>query len=109
MHLALAKMRAVEHHRYVIRATNTGVSAIIDPLGRVTHHSGTFERASLRGEVHMMEGGTPYRTLGDWPGYLAVIAMVYLGFFRARGAPAPGPEAPPSAKDPARTREDEEE
>ena len=34
-HLALAKLRAVEHRRYLVRATNNGVSAVVDPTGRV--------------------------------------------------------------------------
>ncbi|MCB9595763.1 MAG: apolipoprotein N-acyltransferase [Sandaracinaceae bacterium] len=111
VHLALAEMRAVEHHRYLVRATNTGVSAIIDPLGRVSAHSETFERASLRGEVRMMEGSTPYRILGNWPGWLALIAMGYIGFLgrrpppRAPSTPEPAPPAP-ARKGP---RDDEEE
>ncbi len=106
VHLALAQMRAVEHHRYLVRATNTGVSAIIDPVGRVTAQSGLFERASLRGEVRMMQGSTPYRTLGDWPGWLALAAMIWLGFVGRRRAPTPPAAPPPSAASP---REDEEE
>ena len=91
VHLALAKMRAVEHHRYLVRATNTGVSAIIDPLGRVVTESPLFDRASLHGEVAMMTGWTPYQTLGDWPGWLslgAVIYMVFVGRRRRDGAAA---------------------
>lgn len=84
VHLALAKMRAVEHHRYLVRATNTGVSAIIDPLGRVVTESPLFERASLHGEVAMMTGWTPYRTLGDWPGWLSLGAVIYMAFVGRR-------------------------
>ena len=39
IHLALAEMRAVEHRRYLLRSTNSGVSAVIDPVGRVIAHS----------------------------------------------------------------------
>lgn len=102
VHLALAKMRAVEHHRFLVRATNTGVSAIIDPLGRVTEQSGLFERSSLYGEVRMMTGSTPYRTLGNWPGWLALAAMVYLGFLgrtKPPAPPAPVPAPPPRERD----------
>ena len=101
VHLALAEMRAIEHHRYVIRATNTGVSAVIDPLGRVVAHTETFERASMVSEVHMMEGWTPYRSLGNWPGYAALAAMVYLGWLGKRSptpSPAPAPTAPERAR-----------
>lgn len=84
VHLALAKFRAIEHHRYLVRATNTGVSAIVDPLGRVVTESPTFERASLSGEVAMMTGWTPYQTLGDWPGWVALAIAVYVVFVARR-------------------------
>ncbi|MBX3273510.1 MAG: apolipoprotein N-acyltransferase [Sandaracinaceae bacterium] len=107
VHLALAKMRAVEHHRYLVRATLTGVSAIVDPLGRVVTHSETYERASLRGEVRMMEGTSVYQHAGDWPGWIALAAMAYLGLVGRRGpreAPTPAEASP--ARDPARREED---
>ncbi len=84
VHLALAKYRAIEHHRYLVRATNTGISAIIDPLGRVVTESPLFDRASLSGEVAMMTGWTPYQTLGDWPGWLALGIAVYIAFVGRR-------------------------
>lgn len=84
-HLALAKFRAVEHHRYLVRSTNSGVSAIIDPAGRVVANTGIFTEETLTGEVHMMTGTTVYQYLGDWPGWLALAACIYLGWFRRRG------------------------
>ncbi len=84
VHLALAKMRAIEHHRYLVRATNTGVSAVIDPMGRVVTESPLFERSSLHAEVAMLNGSTLYQTLGDWPGWLGLVATVYMVFFGRR-------------------------
>jgi len=78
IHLALAKFRAVEHHRYLVRATNSGVSAIIDATGRVLEHSGTFERASLHAEVAMLEGTTVYGLIGDWPGWLSLAISIWM-------------------------------
>ena len=78
MHLRLARLRAVEHRRFLVRATNTGVSAIVDPLGRVVDQTPTFEAASLRQRVRLREGGTPYARLGDWPGYLSGFAWAWL-------------------------------
>jgi len=81
-HLALAKMRAVEHHRYLVRSTNSGVSAVIDPVGRTLGHIGVFEEGSLHEEVHMMTGWTLYQTLGDWPGWASLGGIFMLAFRR---------------------------
>jgi apolipoprotein N-acyltransferase len=97
VHLALATFRAAEHHRYLIRATNTGVSAIVDPLGRRVEEGGLFERASLRGEVAMMNGWTLYQTLGDWPGWLALAAMLSILFVFRRNLKE---ESPPPEEEP---------
>ena len=75
IHLALARLRAVEPKRFFVHATNTGVSALVDPLGRVLVRSGLLTRESLRGEVRMLEGRTLYGVLGDWPGWLAAAAV----------------------------------
>jgi apolipoprotein N-acyltransferase len=74
IHFELARMRAVEHRLYLVRATNSGISAIIDPLGRVVARTGVLESAELRGVVHRMSGRTLYDRLGDWPGPLAALA-----------------------------------
>jgi len=82
IHLALAKLRAVEQRRYLVRATNTGVSAVIDPLGRVAVQSKAFARQNLHAEVAMLEGSTPYQALGDWPGWLGLGTILWLAFGR---------------------------
>ncbi len=90
IHLALAKFRAVEHHRFLVRATNSGVSAVVDPVGRVVTHSGVFERASLSSEVAMLEGQSLYARLGPWPGYLALLACGLLAYrYRRTSTPRP--------------------
>ena len=76
IHLALARLRAVEHRRFLVRATNSGVSAIVDPMGRVVVRTGVLTRANLRGEVRMLEGETVYARLGDWPGWMAAALML---------------------------------
>lgn len=86
-HLALAKFRAVEHHRFLVRSTNSGVSAIIDPAGRMVANTGVFTEETLTGEVRMMTSSTVYQHLGDWPGWLGMLACGYLGWFRRRTSP----------------------
>jgi apolipoprotein N-acyltransferase len=75
IHLAVARMRAVEHKRSFVHATNTGVSAVVDPLGRLVARSGLLTRESLRAEVRLLEGPTVYGRLGDWPGWLALAGL----------------------------------
>ncbi len=81
LHLALARLRAVEHRRYLVRATNSGISAIIDPAGRVVARTGVLTRETLRGVVRPLEGTTLYARLGDWPAWLAG-AVIALGLAR---------------------------
>jgi apolipoprotein N-acyltransferase len=88
IHLALAKLRAVEHRRYLIRATNSGVSAIIDPVGRVPLHGGTFTEESLIGVAKFMRSKTGYEIVGDAPWYLAALAIAAMSFVRRRRAEA---------------------
>jgi len=65
-HLLISIPRAVETRRYLIRATNTGVSAVIDPLGRVVAETGIFEMATLEREVGIMNGDkTLYTRMGN--------------------------------------------
>jgi len=82
MHHALARFRAVEHHRYFLRATNTGVSSIVDPVGRVIAHTETFRPELLTGEVRYLQGGTVYETIGDTPWYLSALAALWFALRR---------------------------
>lgn len=66
-HLQMARMRALETGRPMIRATNTGVSAVIAADGELKATTPLFQRAVLRGEVTPREGATPYVRWRDWP------------------------------------------
>lgn len=76
IHLALAQFRAIEHRRYFVRATNSGVSAVIDPVGRIIARTGVQTRETLRATVHMLEGKTVYARLGDWPGWASLLVTL---------------------------------
>lgn len=82
-HLALAKLRAVEHRRYLIRSTNTGVSAIVDPLGNVLTSSHTFVAETGDAVVRWMRGKTVYEVLGDLPWWI-IAALTLVAGFRPR-------------------------
>lgn len=58
-HLALAILRAVENRRYLVRAANTGISAVIDPSGRVVSRLGVGREGLITAEVRPGLGETP--------------------------------------------------
>ena len=64
-HLQMARMRALENGRHVLRATNNGVTAIIDPYGQVVDQLPQFEQGVLTGEVAGMAGRTPFARWGS--------------------------------------------
>jgi apolipoprotein N-acyltransferase len=76
LHLAMAKFRAVEHRRYVVRATNSGVSAVIDPAGREIVRSGVLTRENLRATVRLLDETTIYTSAGDWAGWAAAVLVL---------------------------------
>ncbi|HWO14122.1 MAG TPA: apolipoprotein N-acyltransferase, partial [Polyangiaceae bacterium] len=91
IHLALATFRAIEHRRFFVRSTNSGVSAFIDPVGRVLAHTQTFEQAALSHEVAYLDPGrTPYELYGDapWWACTALVAGLCLRPRRARASTA---------------------
>jgi apolipoprotein N-acyltransferase len=83
IHLALAKFRAVEHRRYLVRSVNSGVSAFVDPVGRVTGHTQTFVEASLKRQIAWLDGSPPYGWMGDLPWWI-VSALALAGAFVPR-------------------------
>jgi len=64
-HFAMAKFRAVENERYLVRAANTGISAVVDAHGRALEQTGLFERAVVVRDVPLLTGSTFYSRHGD--------------------------------------------
>lgn len=78
-HLQIARMRALESGRYLLRATNTGVTAIISPQGKITAQAPLFATTALTGTFEPMGGMTPYAKLGDRPAiYLALTLLIVI-------------------------------
>ncbi len=74
-HAQMARARAVENGRWLLRGTNNGVTAIVDHRGRVRSALPQFEGSVLAGEFRIMEGRTPYNRHGD--GWL--VALCFAG------------------------------
>lgn len=78
-HLQMARMRALENGREVVRATSNGVTAIIDAQGKLVKRLPQFEMATLIGEFQPMQGLTPFSRTGSWPVWLIASLMVLPG------------------------------
>jgi apolipoprotein N-acyltransferase len=75
-HLNQVRMRAIENHRWVLRATNTGVTAAIDPYGHVTTAIPRHIRSSLRAGFNYERDLTFYTAHGDVFAWLCVAITV---------------------------------
>ena len=83
-HLQIAQMRAMETGRYMLRATNTGATAIIDERGRVVKQAEPHRTLALSGMVQGLTGATPYVAGGNLP----VLIFCGTGMLLALGATA---------------------
>ena len=89
-HFLQASMRAIEHGRFLARAANTGISGFVDPYGRVIARSEIFERATLIGDVRMLQGTTIYGRIGDLFAYVcAALTCAALAFAPRRRSALP--------------------
>ncbi len=93
MHLGHAVFRAIEGRTWVVRATNTGISAVIDPHGRVVEELPLFREGVIRTEVAARLDPLPlYARLGNVP---------VLAFLLVMGAAALATRARPAGRGPA--------
>lgn len=76
LHLALAMFRAVENRMWLVRSTNTGVSAYVDAVGRLRHATRLEDAEIALLEVPMMDISSPYRRLGDVFSIACLLALV---------------------------------
>ncbi len=79
-HLQIARMRALETGRYLLRATNTGISAIVGPKGGLLKQSPLLTLDVLTGEILPMQGLTPYARFGNLPLLALLLLVLILAF-----------------------------
>lgn len=82
-HLQIARMRAIETGRFLLRATNTGLTAVVAPDGKITASIPGFTTTVLKTSITPMGGMTPYAHLGDQPIIIALL-MAFLGLWAYR-------------------------
>lgn len=85
-HLEMARMRALETGRYLMRATNTGISAIISPRGHIQDVSPQFKVDVVRGVIQPYGGATPYVRLGNYPIVIISIGILVVMWLTRRRA-----------------------
>ena len=77
-HLMMARVRAVENRRWLLRDTNNGYTVSVDPYGRIVAQLATDIRGELDAPYDFRSGLTPYARLGDWFAWLCVLASIAL-------------------------------
>ena len=65
-HLSLVRMRAAENGRWILRATNDGISAVVDPSGRITDRTEPYQEMAATMKYRFARNLTPYVRFGDW-------------------------------------------
>ena len=83
-HMQIAQMRALENGRWLLRATNNGVTGIVNPRGEITAQLPQFEASVLRGDFEVMKGRTPFSELGDIPVLFLLTVLLVVTAMRSR-------------------------
>jgi apolipoprotein N-acyltransferase len=92
-HLELTRLRAVETRRWLVRASNSGISAFIDPTGQVVASLAVGRVGALEHEVSLVDSITPYVRWGDFPMLLLALGTISVWAFTAvaRGSVSKAP------------------
>jgi len=88
-HLRMGVVRAVENRRYMVRTANTGISAIIDPYGRIESETPIGVRTILDGTAHFRSDLTFYTQYGDVFAYANVVVVIAMLVIRGRSPKFP--------------------
>jgi apolipoprotein N-acyltransferase len=84
-HLAMARVRAVENRRWLLRSTNNGYTVDVDPYGRIVARLPTDERAALAAPYAYRADETLYARYGDWVPWLSLLVTAISIFITAFG------------------------
>jgi apolipoprotein N-acyltransferase len=79
-HLQIARMRALETSRYLLRATNTGISAVIGPKGELLSTAPLLQEAVVEGHIQPLSGSTPFGRMGNLPILGILVLTLVVGF-----------------------------
>jgi len=79
-HLEIARMRALEFGRPLLRSTNNGVTAVVDHKGRIIKTIPQFEEAVLKAEIKLVSGMTPYSQFGSIINWLIPFMLILMNF-----------------------------
>ena len=82
-HLQIARMRALEAGRVLLRATNTGITAVISPTGEITQRLPQFETGVLNAVVQPYVGATPFVRWGNIPVVVGCLLLIGIGGYGA--------------------------
>ena len=93
-HLQMARMRALENGRGMLRATNNGVTAIINHRGKITASLPQFQQGVLSGHVEIRSGVTPFHQFGSGPTLLFCLMVCVLAWMRKVKSQAVAPDLP---------------
>jgi len=83
-HLEIARMRAVENQRWLLRSTNDGITAVIDPAGRVRQRLPMYQESVARMNFAYVDGTTFYTQRGDWFAWGCLLAAAVALFCSQR-------------------------
>ena len=83
-HLQISRMRVLETQHPMLRATNTGATAIIDARGEIAAQLPYLTAGALNGQVQGYEGATPFIRYGNWPALLLAGLLLLAAFFFRR-------------------------
>ncbi|HEX3398436.1 MAG TPA: apolipoprotein N-acyltransferase [Steroidobacteraceae bacterium] len=89
-HVQIARMRALEAGRFLVRAANDGITAAIDPEGKIVARVPQFKEGVLRATVQPMTGLTPYARLGNYPVIIGALVLLIIAVWRRRRGYARG-------------------